>query len=342
MIGPWKRLSDAESRIESLETENRNYSNIVTNALVDAAVDAQGDGYLAALEIAAGQLSRAFASAQVTGRSAGAFTPMVMADIGRALIEEGEALWYRRGRRITRVVTWGRNPGAGDYTLSLADGMSAQAPPVQVMHAAWNVDANSGRGISPLSNARTLRDLTRKLESSLRDELGAEIGYLLPLPTDGDDATVEDFKKQIANLKGKIAVVETTRGGWGQGPAQAPRREYELARLGPQIPPSSVDLFGTARNTVLAACGYPVALLGLEDGTAQREAWRRYLHGTVAPLGRIVQDAAAMASLDIVIEWDELFASDISGRARAFQSLVNGGMEIPDAARASGVLNLED
>lgn len=42
-----------------------------------------------------------------------------------------------------------------------------------------------------------------------------------------------------------------------------------------------------------------------------------------------------------MIDWDQLFASDISGRARAFQSLVNGGMEIAAAAAAAGPLTQE-
>jgi len=334
-----RSLAEASARIAQLETENRNYSDVVTNALVDAAASDAGDGYLAALEIASGQLSRAFASATVTGRSAAPFTAQVLADMGRALVESGEAVWYRSGRRIFRVVSYGRTVATGAYDLSLADGRNVQAAPGMVLHARWNEDANSGRGIGPLGSARTLRLLTQRLEGSLNNELQAEVGYLLPLPVDGDATVIEDFKKQLANLKGKIAVVETARGGWGQGPTQAPRREYDLMRLGPAIPDSSVNLFASARDTVLTACGYPVSLLGVQaDGTAQREAWRRYLHGTVAPLGRILMDAAARAGLDISLNWEDLFASDISGRARAFQSLVGGGMSIEDAARNSGLL----
>ena len=48
-------------------------------------------------------------------------------------------------------------------------------------------------------------------------------------------------------------------------------------------PEGNVRLFRSAKEAVLGACGYPVQLDQDSDGTAQREAWRRYLHGTVAP-----------------------------------------------------------
>ena len=39
----------------------------------------------------------------------------------------------------------------------------------------------------------------------------------------------------------------------------------------------------------LGACGIPASLFGDRgDGSAQREAYRRVLHATVAPLGKIV------------------------------------------------------
>ena len=341
VFGPDDR-AELRERIEALETENRGYSDIVTNALVDAAAGDASDGYLAAMEIAAGQLSRAFAAATITGRAAPRFRPWIMADIGRALIEEGEAVWLRDGPRLIRAVSYGRNIEDGSYDLALSDGRSVAAPPGRVLHARWKQDPTTGRGTGPLGTARTLRAMTQKLEASMSSELNAEVGYLLPLPTDGGSSVIDEFRKQLANLRGKIAVVETTRGGWGDGPSQAPRREYDLMRLGPAIPASSVDLFASARNAVLTACGYPVALMGMEDGTAQREAWRRYLHGTVAPLGRIVADAAAMAGLAVELNFETLFASDIQGRARAFQSLVGGGMDIAKAAAASGLLQADD
>lgn len=321
--------------------EDRGYSDIVTQALVDAAVTPAADGYVSALEIAAGQLGRAFAAASVTGTGAAAFGPWTMAQIGRQLVEQGEAVWFRLGRDLRRADNYDLSLSGARYNLTLATG-PMQADRARVFHARWNVDVNSLRGVAPLSAAQTLRQLMVRLESALAAEGNAAVGFLLPIPTDGDAETVTQLKADIAALNGRIAVVETARGGWGEGATQAPRREYELARLGPAYPEGNVRMFTAARDAVLAACGYPVQLVDDSEGTAQREAWRRYLHGTVAPLGRLVSAEAARIGLPIAIDWDSLFASDIQGRARAFQSLVAGGMSLEAAAAASGILGESD
>ena len=40
----------------------------------------------------------------------------------------------------------------------------------------------------------------------------------------------------------------------------------------------------------------------------------------------------------VSLNFDSLMASDISGRARAFQSMVGGGMDITKAAALSGLM----
>ena len=74
-----------------------------------------------------------------------------------------------------------------------------------------------------------------------------------------------------------------------------------------------------------------------------RESWRQLLHATIAPLGRLVEtelrdklDAPALT-----LEWSELRASDIAGRARAFGSMVTAGMDVEKAAALSGLLMQE-
>ena len=322
------------------EVEDRGYSDIVTQALVDAAATPASDAYVSALETAAGQLARAFGAAGVSGPGAAAFGPWVMTQIGRQLVEQGEAVWFRVGQEIRRGDNYDLSPRMNAYTFSLPTG-SIDVPADRVFHARWNIDVNSGRGLSPLGAARTLRELMRKLEASLSTEGNAAIGYLLPVPSDGDAGNIEKLKEDLSKLNGRIAVAETTRGGW-EGGSAAPRRDFELARLGPNYPEGNVRLFTAARHAVLSACGYPVPLAIDSDGTGQREAWRRYLHGTVAPLGRLVSAEAERIGLGVTLDWDTLFASDIQGRARAFQSLVGGGMDISQAAAVSGLLNTEE
>ena len=65
-------------------------------------------------------------------------------------------------------------------------------------------------------------------------------------------------------------------------------------------------------------------------GTGQREAWSRALFGVISTLGRIVETElrAKLNIPELLLTWDELRASDLSGRARAFQSMVGAATEL--------------
>ena len=77
---------------------------------------------------------------------------------------------------------------------------------------------------------------------------------------------------------------------------------------------------------------------GESEGTAQRESFRRLLHATVQPLGRIVSvELSDKLDADVRLNFDALFAADLSGRARAFQSMTNGGMDAGRAAILAGL-----
>ena len=76
------------------------------------------------------------------------------------------------------------------------------------------------------------------------------------------------------------------------------------------------------------------------DGS--RSPLSELLFGVVAPLGRMVQEELqAKLETEITISWEELRASDLSGRARAFQSMVGGGMDVTKAASLAGLMDAE-
>ena len=99
---------------------------------------------------------------------------------------------------------------------------------------------------------------------------------------------------------------------------------------------------GPAGKIILACCGVPVELAELGQGTAAREAWRRFLHATIDPLGKLVaEELTEKFEFPVSLSFDSLMASDISGRARAFQSMVSGGMDVTKAAALSGLMEAE-
>ena len=78
------------------------------------------------------------------------------------------------------------------------------------------------------------------------------------------------------------------------------------------------------------------------DGTAQRESFRRFLHTTLQPLTRVVEaELSEKLEGEVTLNLDATFASDLSGRSRAFQSLVNGGMAVEKAAGLAGLMEAD-
>ena len=153
------------------------------------------------------------------------------------------------------------------------------------------------------------------------------------------------MKADIRKLAGKVALVESqVSGGWDN--AQAGRsvsREYEPRRLGANPPPGLISQAELASREVFAACGVPYSLFAERgDGTAQRESYRRLLHATIVPLAEIAgEELSEKFETPIALSFDRLFARDLSGRARAFQSLVGGGMDVEKAAALAGLMEGE-
>ena len=95
-------------------------------------------------------------------------------------------------------------------------------------------------------------------------------------------------------------------------------------------------------ETVLACCGIPVELAESGQRTAACEAWRRLLHGTIQPVGKLIeQELLVKFEMPVSLGFEPIAASDIQGRARAFQSMVGGGMDVIKAAALTGLLEAE-
>ena len=195
-----------------------------------------------------------------------------------------------------------------------------------------------GVGKGPLSGPS--RQLGINLETRLGEEAGQNVGSVIPVPTTSNKT---ELQGDIRGLKGKIGLVDSTAGGWDTGSANAPAGEWTPRRLGANPPPTLPTLRTDVERSILAACGIPPEAIQGGQGTASREAFRRFLHLTISPIADIM--TAQLLSLtddDVTLNFDRLMASDIQGRARAFQSMVGGGMAIDRAAQLSGLLAVDD
>ena len=344
------------------ERERRDSGGDFSDAVVrlieaQAAGTAADASSTAAVEAASGALSRAFASAEVQGApwAAEAVSPVFLAQVGRDLIRSGDSMHViRMGAdgmiRLIPASSWhweGSHDPSTWVVRATAYGPSTSTtwnlPAAGVVFVRWgSAPGQPYTGIGPLSWAHTTARLQSEAERSLADEVGGPLAQLLAIPQDGGDDGAGDplkmLKGDIAGARGKALLVETNAAGWGEGRTAAPQRDWQAARLGPMPPESMATIRKDAFEAVLAACGTPPSLFLDADGTAQREAVRRWHLGTVLPLARLVEhELSAKLETDVRLRFDN-YPLDLAGRAAAFQKLVAGGVAVNDALATSGLL----
>ena len=344
---PWQR--ERETRADSSYTD----------ALISAITANAGGRSLAvptataALEACAGFVGRAFAAAEVTALPAiaPALDPLLMNMIGRALVRRGELVLViqvdiERGLRLfpaeTHTVAGGADPATWRYrctvggparTLTFTD-----LPPDSVVHLTYAVDPERPwRGYGPLYSAQLAGRLSANTSAMLADEAGGPVGSIISLPVDGGDGTLAAFKADLATMKGKVHLLQG--GDWDAGDSGG-KVDPSPKRVGADPPAALVELHARATQEIYAAIGLNPSIFEIGTGTAGREAYRQALFGVIAPLGRMVETELRrkLADGSLVFGWDELRASDIAGRARAFQSLVGAGMALDRAAALSGLM----
>ena len=138
--------------------------------------------------------------------------------------------------------------------------------------------------------------------------------------------------------------MESTAVAYGEGSDGAPKGDWVARRIGANPPEAMIGLRRDVQASILAACGCPGSLLERSDGTLAREEMRRFLHSTISPVARVVAEELAV-KLDtpgLAFDFSSLFASDLSGRARSFSSMVQAGMDIERAAGLSGLMVSDD
>ena len=134
-----------------------NYTDSITNAILAAAssATATADG-TAALESAAGLLSRGFASAEVTGAPGLPITPEFLGRVGRELIWPGESVFLIDVGGAVRLhpvgsyeIRGGYDPDSWIYEVQL-EGPSRSArlvrPASAILHFRFSASMRGGRG----------------------------------------------------------------------------------------------------------------------------------------------------------------------------------------------------
>ena len=354
-------LEIAEATTDNLEARS---DSSYTDALIAVILSrAQGDSLAiphatAALEACVGLVGRSFAAAEVQARPilAEALPPDCLEMVGRSLIRRGELVLLidTAGGELTLTpaatvtVYGGPNPAEWLYTLTVGGPSHTMTydhvPAASVLHFRYGADPERPwRGQGPIAIASLAGKLSAATVNALANEAGGPVGRILGVPKDGGDDTVSGLKADIGNAKGRLVLVES--GDWGGAGAQ--QAQLDPARFGADPPPGLISASMQATHEVVAACGLHAALWGGLGGSAPaaatREAWRLALFSVLSPLGaKVSAELTAKLGDSVTLGWQELRASDLSGRARAFQSMVGGGMDIAKATALSGLMTPEE
>ena len=335
----WRFWNRAEKR--------SGYTSYIVDAIVAAAEGSVGSAAsTSALEAASSLYANAFSIARHTGTRA--LGPFVLSESARRLIRYGEAVWLitvEGGKiRLLPVSSW---TITGGYTesdwlyrceipgptkslmkISKSDG---------VLHFRYSVDPlTPWQGLGPLQNASASGTLAGQLEKKLGQEISANSALLIPVPQDGGDGSESDplatLKTDLKSANGGVVLTETTSSGWTEGMTAAPRRDWQQARIGPEPPEILGSLRKEVFRDVMRACGVPSALVDDADGTAQREAYRRFVMTSCEGLARRMQEEIeAKLEESIDLDFGSMWAHDVVGRSQSCKRLVDAGMPLGEA-----------
>lgn len=344
---------------ETRSSDGSGYEGAILGAFESQAGATPRAQATAALEATSSLIARCLASATVEGPAhlAAAVTPAVLAQAGRSLVRLGEQVFeINVDAGAVRLLTAGHHdvyggadPRSWTYRTSVygpSGTTTRHLPAAGVVHCRYLTDpVRPYCGVAPLAAAHLAGKLSAETLSALADSESGPRGNLLPLPgVDGDDDSIRELKNDLRNLRGRLAFVESVNSMNPGAPSSAPKGDWEIKRVGADPPAGEVELLGRAFTEVVSACGCPAVLFSeTGDGTARREGFRFFLHATLAPIADLIAvELSEKLEGAINLNLDRLFASDLSGRARAFGSMVKAGMNTDKAASLAGLMEAEE
>ncbi|MYA99318.1 MAG: phage portal protein [Acidimicrobiaceae bacterium] len=306
--------------------------------------------YTGAAQTAAGLIQRALMSAEITpSYLAAALHPELLGQIGRDMALNGESVIHKviNSRRThltpasTVTVTGGHDPASWMYDVQLPGPSKTvtvrNVIADNILHFRWSVDTREPwRGVGPLQSAALDTRILAELTSALGDEVTTPHGYFIPIPkTGGQSDSVKLLRSDIASAKGSALIVESMADAWQAGTRGQQARDWGAQRFGADPPNGLTTLYQAVNNMVLEAFGISPQLF--DQGAQTREAWRVILFGVIRPLANGIQrELSSKFGVPVELRFADLRASDLQGRARAYKSLIDGGMNATTAQRICG------
>ena len=307
----------------------------------------------AGLQIAAGTLGRALATATVGG-DRGALDPHVLEGVGTDLVRSGRFLGLLRVDQAGRVrllragavasVVYGEaDPDSWRYQLHLGGPSSAVTRPAgaaEVVNVRLNSDSyRPWEGVAPLARAAATGELYGRLAAQLGDEAAVLVTRIIPMPQ-GSNIDRDTLRGALTgkHLPGRVVFPETTSAGGGAGRSSAPLTDWKAMPTGWNAPEAAGKLYADLRHEVCEACGVPGQLVNPAGaGPAAREAWRRFTVGTVEPIARLLEaELTRVLEQPVRIRLWRMAGVDAAGRARAVHVMTEAGFDKETAAAMCG------
>ncbi len=302
---------------------------------------------LATVEACASMWARALAAATVSpGKAADILGPDALAMIGRELFLQGEIVFTLDvvDGRLVATPTAGRanvTGGGSDsanwrYQVTTVTPSGSESRWLQasdVLHFRYGPRANVPfRGVSPLTRAGLDAGALAALTKSIGQEANAPSGTVVTHPGNPNSDWVSAFQKSLSNLQGRTRVTVDDR-------ARNPQGNVAKYRIGFQPDAEARPWASDLEKRVMAAAGMsPALLLSETDGTASREAFRRFSALVVGYLASIVStEATRKLETPVSLGSAALRGSDSQGLGRAVKSLVDSGMSLAEALKTVGL-----
>ena len=207
-------------------------------------------------------------------------------------------------------------------------------PAVSMLHCRYSASMPRGRGLvsRPGHGRRArVRQSRRSIDSS-REKRAHRTGACLECRSRRrltKTATCARWMRSGATLyKAKGGTLITEYSGNSDPEAQSGQRGSRIEHLRFGMPGEMVDALRTATGRdVLAACGVPPTLMvPNSDGTAQREAYRRFLHTALRPMARLMESELRMKldAPDLRLDMGDLHAADSESTLPELRELRQG------------------
>ena len=300
---------------------------------------------LAALEIAASYVGRAFASAVVAGpEAARLLTRAMLMLIGRSLVLRGELVMLPEGSALVPASTFDIRGGPNDWAYRCdfagpSSSVSRFLPAQSVLHFRINTDPSRPRkGQAAHSLATATAATAASAEVSAASEAKIAISRLVPVASTLTPGQRDDTTTTLAD--------ELKRGGYfalsliGARPGAGERMSrLSVEAVQPDPSEGHLALRRSAALELIEAAGVPAVLADPRaEAQGQREGFRRFVHATIEPMARIVEaEMTAKTGLACDLNFASLFAADLAGRGRALKQMVESGVALADALDTVGL-----